>query len=178
MKSLDDIKNDLDNVQKKKSASSLLITVPYNGVRTSMFVYHPKQMPNQATAYLEAKKLFLSMCSAWYDVADIYNEEEKLHATVIPQETKKGIDMLLREMDEIQNPYLLESLSFFLWDKEGASQMSDGKFEGGSEKVDKHFLPTMKEIQDFANEIKSEDLGITTTRGMVKGPITRHTWTG
>lgn len=176
--------NRLDSIRmqvaetEKETRKPHVIDVPYRGIRTSHFVFHPKLMPNTLTAYDEALKVFNAHKTAWFNVTEMFNDDMTRHESVIPLDTKKGITQLLVEIDATRDVYLLEALAEALWDKVGAEQDSAGNFEGESEKTEKHFLPFFSDLEKRAKEIRAEDFGLTVGRTFGKSDIVRRSWVG
>lgn len=157
--------------------ATILKTV-YRGGRSSCFVFHPAKHWNLETRYNDAKAEFMRMLNNWYEVCELYQDEMTLSENVSPASLKKDVVKMVNEIDDSRDPYLLEGLAEFLWDKEGGIQYEDGSFDGPSEKTQTHFLPTMAEVIQRAAEIKSIDLGIQLPHVTTAKNVSRRTWAG
>lgn len=173
---LEAIKDRLEQARSANGKSPLLV-LPYHGCRSGYFVYHPRKFPNFETAYQEARKVFMATLDSWYDVLELYHDDSPLSEKIITDAVKKDIKKILEELDKERNPYALESLAETLWMKEGATQLSDGSFDGQSEKSTRHDLTMMQEIKRRAEELKHEDLGVKLEKPFNAPPI-KHSWGG
>lgn len=173
---LDRLRDRMSQVNSQAGKPSLL-NIPYHGSRTGYFVYHPRKFPNQTTAYDEARKVFATTLKSWYDVLELYHDDSPLSEKIITDAVKKDIQKILDEIEKGRNPYDLEALAELLWNREGATQLEDGKFDGPSEKSTRHDLSWMSEIKRRAEELRHEDCGIILSKP-IAGPPIKHGWGG
>ena len=150
----------------------------YNGERTSHFVYHPAKSGGPLTAWKSSRDEFVKMFKTWLDVCELYEDEQKLSEPVVSNEVKKDILKILDEIetDEVQRCYLIEALAEALWDKPSHDESDDAHT---GRKCETHFLPTMKELERRAAELKAMDIGLTAPGTFA--PITqstKHSWAG
>jgi len=155
-----------------------IIPVAYRGGRTSYFVFHPVLQWNIDTRYNVSKDNFLRQLNTWYEVCELYKDDMVLSENVTPKSLKRDVMKVIAEIDQTHDVYLLEALAESLWDKEGAIQYEDGKFDGPSEKIQSHFLPMMSELSKRADELRAEDIGIRAPYQTTASMLNRRTWTG
>lgn len=158
--------------------SDKTINVPYTGVRTSYFVFHPKLFPNLETRWLDVQAAFLKQLNTWYEVVTLYQEDMVLSEQVTTKQLKKEIEKVVNEIsrDHDKNVYLLEAVAEALWDKPNHDEEDYDKV---GKKVERHELPPMKDLYRRAGELRSLDLGLRLPEDspLISRPI-RHTWSG
>lgn len=177
---LDAIKKQLveskrDNL--RDATSALILTPTYSGTRTSWRCYHPLKCQNSSKAFDFAKRNFMAELKAWYDVVELYSDEMPLSEPIFAKAFKKNIEKLLVEIEKERDPYLIESLSAVLWDKEGSDLNEEGKYDK-SEKTSQHDLTSMQELKQMAEELRHQDFGVEAKKRIGESDLTQHGWGG
>lgn len=151
------------------------IKIPYNGIRTTWFVYHPLKQWNQITAFNDSMKIMHDQIKSWYDIVELYEDEQTRSEKVISDEAKRDIKLLLADIEKTKDPYMVEALAEALFDKVNHDEEDES---GKGRKTEKHYIPYFKELEHRAAELKAMDLGITVPSGHRVGEPIRRTFTG
>lgn len=125
-------------------------------MRTSWFVYHPSKHGDKNQVYDSIRLSFSRNLESAIEVTETYAEEMPAQPKVFTDDVKKSIQKILKEIDKKRDVYLLESLSEYLYPDQYTDR--NRKF--------RKTLPTFKEIQERALEIRADDSGI-----LFKNPV-------
>lgn len=151
---------------------------PYRGIRLSWFAYHPAVQGIDEFSYMRSQRIFLDQWNEWCKTVELYRGEMTLSEKVVVPQLKKDAAKVLKEIDVVRDPHMLEAMAMTLWDKSGATQDETGKFIGSSEKILRHEFVTMREMNQIAKELRHQDTGMTTGFIIPANQLVRRTWSG